>query len=185
MTHPAVVKAGQIGRIAAEHGWKGNLDSKVVEDKRITVIKGQRKDESFCLTWENNHLVNGTYSFFSKSTQIHSASQALTFICGKPDLARVFKKEPVIDRLDVVERYRELPFDVETATESEIITALSGRTIYWYSPITGKIWEDVVQKPTKKKAFEVRNVANGKRMFNFIGQQGFRSVLLDQLFKVG
>ena len=45
MGHPAVIKAQKIAAIAVENGWKGKIDTEVIESQRITTLDAWRNDE--------------------------------------------------------------------------------------------------------------------------------------------
>lgn len=181
--HPAVMKAKRIARIAVENGWQGNIQ----HDKGATLLTAERNDESIIVGWQDNVMINAAHYILGKETQLHCAKQVLEYVEGWPDVLKLFRWFPNMNRPTLVEKYRRLPFDWENDDDDTIISNLIGRQIFWYSHISMKMYCDVVLEPKGKKSnkFEIKHVGH-RKMFNFIGAQaGFRSVLLDALVKVG
>lgn len=182
--HPAVVKAKRLARIAVEHGWKGNIES----ESGTTLFTAWRNDESIVLEWSAGHLVSGQYKLFDHTRILSSTSEARKHIEGWPNIMQILKHFPGGEfRTKVVERYNNVPFDWQTASNEDMMAAMMDREIYWYSHLSAKIQRDHVLKPkTKPQAgrYEIKQVGH-RKMFNFIGTVGFRSVLLDTLIQVG
>ena len=179
----AVKKASHVGSIAAQNGWKGKLDSEVVDGQRITSLTGRRNDESFYAYWEDEKLSRAGYFIFSRETRLTCAKQLIEKIEGWPDLIKLYKWFPDANRPNLTQTYRKLPFDLDDDDE-EIISKLLGRKLFWYGHESTKIHTDVVLK-SKSKKIRIQNVGH-RKLFHFIGAQaGFRSVLLDTLIKVG
>ena len=66
-----------------------------------------------------------------------------------------------------------------------VIATMMGRKVFWYSSLSNKIHCDVVlEKSKKNKNFAIRDI-NHRKLFNFVGVQGYRSILLDTVLKVG
>ncbi len=183
--HPAVIKAKRLGRIAFEHDWKGNIES----ESGTTIFRAWRNDETVMMQWNSTSLVYGEYRVFNYKQNLSSTSLARKVIEGWPNISRILKYIPDGEfKGDFVKRYSNVPFNWETAPNDEIIAAMIGRQIRWYSTLSNKIQTDIVHRPkttAQKGKLEVKQVGNGRKMFNFIGNQGFRSVLLDTLIQVG
>ena len=185
--HPAVAKANKIAKIAVENGWKGHLDSDVLENGlRTTELTAHRNDEQILVYWINEKLDHAVYSIFGKTTNLTCSKQVIDKVKGWPALADLFNRFPKANRPNLVRTYRKLPFDLD-GPDDEIITKLLGAKLFWYGHETAKIHADVVLPPTKAKSKHYRIVNVGHRkLFHFIGAQaGFRSVILDTLLKVG
>lgn len=181
--HPAVVKAKRLGRIAFENGWKGSIES----ENGITRFKAFRNDETIELQWNSTALASGTYKIFNYTQNLSSTSLARKVIEGWPNILKIIKHVPEGEfKVDFVKRYSDVPFDWETASSEKIIAAMLGRQIRWYSHLSTKIQNDRVHIPKSKAQlarYEVKQVGH-RKMFNFIGDVGFRSVLLDTLIQV-
>lgn len=185
---PPVVKALQIGRIAKENGWHGSVDSEVIDRQRVTVLRATRNDEEILLCYAGNTLDSNKskYSLFDWTVKISCPSEALEKIESWPDLLKLFKRFPNMNRPNLVRTYRRLPFTHDEPNDV-IMSKLIGHQLFWYSHEAAKLYCDVVLPPRKTKTDNFRIVDIGHRkLFHFIGvAAGFRSVLLDTLIKVG
>ena len=180
MTHPAVVKAKKIARVALENGWKGSIE----HESGTTDLTAWRDDERIHVKWIANTMESAEHTLFSHVSQLSCAKAVLKVIEGTPDIMVVIKNAPLIDRPKLVEKYRVVPFDWEHDDDETIIANVLGRKLFWYSHQATKIQEDVVYIPKgKKNHIEIKPVAH-RKMLNFVGQGGFRSVLLDTIIKV-
>lgn len=180
----STAKAKMIAMVAVEQGWKGNIK----RDRNIVCLKAFRNDEQIQVQWMNGKLKYAKYKIFNKSFNLTCQKQVTEKLCGWPDLRDLFKWFPKIDRSSLVEKYRDLPFELDDDND-EIMSKLVGRKIFWYCRREpSKISCDVVLLPkgAKSKHFRVVNVGNNRKMFHFVGTAiGFRSVLLDTIVKVG
>jgi hypothetical protein len=189
--HPAVIKAKRLARVAVENGWTGSIDSDTENDCRITVLKANRKnsDESICVEWTNNSMSSAVHSLMdgTVSFQLPCAKSVSTVFAGWPDVMHLIKVAPVEERLEIVKRYRKLPFDWENDTDEYILSKLIGTQIFWYNHVSAKIYSDnvLVPKKGKKNHIEIKPIGH-RKMLNFIGSHaGFASVMLDSILKVG
>lgn len=189
--HPALVKAKFIGKIAAQHDWKGNMASDISSgDIRVTTITGQRNDEYFQMQWTGEKLSHATY-FIAIDGQRHDvkithSKKMIEYLTGWPDIIKMYQWFPEVNRPWLTERYRKLPFSMDDPNE-KIIECLVGQKISWYGHQSVKIHEDVVL-PKKSKTLKTLHIVDigHRKLFHFMGAQaGFRSVLLDTLLKVG
>ena len=189
--HQAIIKAKRIGRVAKEHNWRGSIESEVVHGKRITVLSATRNDETILLRWDDNLLTKANYSISFSENEVHlvqlaCAKEALDRIEGWPDLEDLFKWFPDQSRCALAEKYRRVPFNWREDSDEEILSKIVGRKIFWYSHISQRTVSDVVLELKGKKAknIQIRHIEH-RKMLNFIGKDaGFRSVLLDTVFKV-
>jgi hypothetical protein len=183
---PPVVKAMKLGRIAKENGWHGSIESEVVGTERITLLEATRNDELMRVNYVDNTMVGADYSIFDYQLKLHTACLVEDKLRDWPDLLKLFKLFPHMNRPTLVERYRRLPFSPEDSND-EIMSKLVGHKLFWYSHEHAALRCDVVLPPRGAKAssYRIQDVGH-RKMFHFIGvQAGFRSVLLDTLIKVG
>ena len=183
----AVVKVMKLATVAKKNGWHGTIESEEKDGERLTTLLASRNDEKMSVLYRDNTMVKARYSIFSVSYSLHCASLVIERLEGWPDLLKLFKQFPTMNRPTLVERYRRLPFSFEDPPE-EIMEKMVGRPIVWYSRINNRIDTDFVLPPKKNGKSENFRIADigHRKMFHFIGSQiGFRSVLLDTLIKVG
>lgn len=178
--HPAVVKAQQIGGIAKRHNWQGKFASNVFGSERHTMLSAIRDDERLEMQWRNQRLTSATYSINSISVEIKSKSELLGFLAG--DLIQLFDKFPNMNRPNLVQRFRSLPFSFDDSND-EIIDSLVGKTLWWYDRELATIRTDTV-KPKRDKRFRIVDVGHRKLFHCVMVETNFRSILLDQLIKV-
>lgn len=182
--HPAVVKASQIGRLGDSNGWKGQLNSEVRQNQRITNLELIRNDEAMVVEYHGQKLSSATYSIFdSAPVEITSKSQLLGFLTGWPNLIQLFQTFPNLNRPNLVQKYRMLPFRFDESND-EIIDSLIGRTLWWYDRELSAIRTDTV-KPKRDKRFRIVDVGHRKLFHCVCVETNFRSILLDQLIMVG
>lgn len=181
-----IVRAAQLAKAAKLNDWHGSFDSKVVDGVRDTVLDVTRNGESLRVAYSDNTFRSGEYVLHTRRWNVHCASTALERLEGWPDLIKMFKWFPNLNRPTLTETYRKLPFTFEDSNQS-IIESLIGCKLFWYYHTDGKIHTDVVLPPTRKNSpsYNIKDIGH-RKLFNFIGAQaGFRSVLLDSLIKVG
>lgn len=182
MKHPAVMKAVRIGRIAKENDWHGSIE----KDGVTTVLVATRNDERIECRWTDQQLTEATYSLFEKTWVLPCSKAVLEHVTGWPDIIKLLKNFPDLSKVELVKKYRRLPFDWQTASDEEIIANLVGRQIIWYSHISQKMNHDLVIVPRTKRNHPYIKQVGHRKMFNYIGSHsGFASVLLDTLIKVG
>lgn len=180
--HPAVAKARFVGKVAHEHNWKGKLASETINSERHTMLSAMRNDERLEMEWRNEKLCRAEYFIFDRKIKLTCSKQAIDKVTGWPDILKLFEWFPNMNRPNLVQTYRNLPFSVEDDNE-EIISKLLGCKIFWYGHETSKYHTDVVL-PKKSAKVRIQDVGH-RKMFHFIGAQaGFRSVLLDTVLKV-
>jgi len=181
-----IVKAVELAKAAKLHGWHGTFDSEVIAGVRETVLDVTRRGESLRVTYSGNVFRSGKYELYSRRWNVHCASVALERLEAWPDLIKMFKWFPNMNRPKLVEEYRRLPFTFEESNDV-IMERLIGHQLFWYGHTESKLHCDVVLPPTKKNSlqYNIKDIGH-RKLFNFIGAQcGFRSVLLDTLIKVG
>lgn len=186
MTHPAVVKAQAIAAIAVENGWKGSINKDFFEEDgkrvRITILRAKRNDEVIKIAWHGTRFKGGHYGFFEKVTFIQSSGIAIKKIEGWPDIIALLKVVPIESRPQVTSVYVKLPFDWQNDDDDFIMSTMVERKLFWYNRIDGKIETDVVMNSKKNRIAPVGH----RKLFHFISPVvGFRSVLLDQVLRVG
>jgi hypothetical protein len=185
--HPAVVKAQEFGRIAKEYGWTGKIDSEiqetpVFERQRVTILRATRNDETIVIAWHGKAFKHGYYGMFGETiSAIHSIGEARKKVRGWPNIMDLFKKVAPERRPALSAVYVKLPFTADSS-DSEIISSLVNRKLYWYNRIDGGIYDDVLMKSTKNRIQDIGH----RKLLHFIGAAtGFRSVFIDQILKVG
>lgn len=182
MPNPVVNKVKTMIDIAVENGWKGNVSREFHEGTRIIIFYAKRNDETIKITWHGTRFKGGNYGFFDKVTMIPSSGQALKKIQGWPDIISLFKSVPIGARPALAAKYVKLPFDLASDDDETIIEAMIDRKVFWYNRIDSKIEVDVMMRSKKNRIQPVGH----RKLLHFISPVvGFRSVLLDQVLRVG
>lgn len=186
MTHPAVIKAQQIARIAVENGWKGKINTEmqgIQEDSvRVTTLVATRNDESIALEWHGKAFFDGVYYFFDRVTKLHSSGLAIKKVEGWPDILEIFRHAPMGSRPALAEKYVKLPFDWRNDSDEEIINSIIDRKVFWYNRLDSKIEADVCMKSKKNR---IQPIGHHKLLHFISPLVGFRSMMLDQVLRVG
>lgn len=173
-------KAKAIARLAVEHGWKGKISPN--KETQIISLYAERNDEKIQLVWQGTKFLQGQYQFFDKVTQIASSGAGQVKIAGWPDIIALLKIIPIESRPQVTSVYVKLPFDWQNDDDDFIMSTMVERKLFWYNRIDGKIETDVVMHSKKNRIAPVGH----RKLFHFISPVvGFRSVLLDQILRVG
>ena len=190
--HGGFVKAQQIARIAKENGWHGSIEEDAVTNETILYAyrNGQEfdfADETVVLTWKGNALVESPeYSLLGQIVYLQSQHLVIEKIRDYPDVTKIVKKfHNRSDIVELVERYRRLPFDPMADSNETIMSVIAGKRIWWYNRMDGNVRDAIVVSPKRKsQVFEIKPVGH-RRLLNFVDRDtGMRSVLLDQLLKV-
>lgn len=183
--------------------WEVDL---VAGDAASETLHLARGDETMTIKWVNGGLEHPlTYSLSGvKEVKLRNVSAALKVIEGKPD----YTKRTAAPRQERSSAPREiakvaLPFDIETATDSDIIKAVRGKQIVWLNEMAGE-YERASVPPRKlvevkdasapggvKKVWRTsRNISvsktsAGRRVLTFpaVGEQ-YRSVGLDSIVQI-
>jgi hypothetical protein len=200
--HPAVVKAKKIAGFAVDHGWKGTIESELINGPddhvvRETILKTYRNDEVIRAVWHDNRMDHAMYWLYDYTVPLHNSSQVIKRVQSWPNLEFVLKHVPREQYSAVIDRYRNVPFDWQTASDDEIVEAVLDKEISWcarqYSDYDTKIYKAHVLPPKRGKSLAVKHFDDGRKMLNFMGrttQRGFisdtsRSVLLETIVRVG
>lgn len=182
----SVYKVMRMAGVAKQNGWHGTLESDVVNGCKVTELQAARNDETITVIYRDGAMTRSEYTIFGAVTSIYCPKTAIEKLSGWPDLLKLFKQFPNMNRPTLVETYRRLPFSFDEPNE-EIMAKMIGRTVTWYSHTSTRIDSDTVLPPrkhTKKENFRIVDIGH-RKLFHFIGTQiGFRSILLDTLLKV-
>lgn len=169
-------------------GWTTEMR---VEDGDRIEVTARRGDEHLFIEWMNGVYQNSaTYTIADRTIKLRNASAAKQYAgrdatAGAEELVRVttnksFRKKAVPS--EQLQRSK-LPFDLETATEKEIMAALLGRSVTWHNRISVRSEQAVVGKDPRRAHFTEHD---GERIFNFCcPNTGFRSFRLSALLRVG
>ena len=181
-----VYKVMKLAGVAKANGWHGTVESDVTDGVKYTVLQAARNDETMTICYRDGTMVDSEYTIFGAVTNIYCPSTALDKLAGWPDLLKLFKLFPNMNKPKLVETYRRLPFDFSEPND-EIMQKMIGRQVTWYSHTSTRIDTDIVlvpRKNTKKENFRIVDIGH-RKLFHFIGSSiGFRSILLDTLLKV-
>lgn len=181
-----VIKALKIAGAAKRNHWHGHIDAPLVDGIRQTTITATRNDESIKVLYHDDAYQEGQYKIFDRASNLHCASVALEKVQDWPDLIKLFKDFPSLNRPTLVGKYRKLPFEHDDPAE-DVMSSMYGRSVFWYSHEFNRMDVDVVLAPRTSNSKQYRIAPVGhRRIFHFVGQKsGFRSVLLDTIIKVG
>lgn len=184
---PALVKAMKLATVAKKNGWHGSIESEKEDGTGVTVLKATRNDEAIAVYYRDNTMFKARYKILDSVVSLHCPSLVIEKLEGWPDLLKLFKQFPDLNRPKLVEKYRRLPFSFEDSNDV-ILERLVGKTLFWYSHTSSRLDTDIVlvpRKNTKAENFRIVDVGH-RKLFHFIGaQNGFRTVILDSLIKVG
>jgi hypothetical protein len=194
----AIQKAGAFVQILKENGWKGKIDADEKND--YAKIFAHRDQEKLEIEWYGNQLVGPPkYEFAGTVAKLHSAAVARKHVRGRPDVQLYIKRKrrharaaknnssngaPV--EIDVTQH--ELPFDIETSTDKEILRVLRGSTIVWKNRFTGLPESEYISRERNRdltNVFYIAESSKGRPYVSFMTDQGvFRAVGLDVILQV-
>lgn len=175
---------------AQEYGWDV---AEFEEDPKIgefwIMLTNAETGEEIEASW-----VNGVwqypciYAYDGRELKILNAAAARHRMASGPDVAIRRRSGPEAagdepERRGRVLAYR-VPFDVDTASEAEIYTAVYGRKLVWENALSGQIEEARV---TGRKHLHIETArTSGRRILSFVDSRvtGFRAVALESLVQV-
>lgn len=198
MKHDRVIAAAE----AADPKWDHEVE---ISDSGVT-LNLTRGDESMQIVWgPKTELVHPlSYSLKGvREVKLRNVSGALAVIAGKPKYTQKRTAKARVERTAPDPIATVLPFDISTATDEEIIKAVRGRTLTWYSSMSDEY--ETATVPDRRlvevkdssrpggvrkvwrtsKNISVKTTSAGRRVLTFpaVNEQ-FRSLGLDTLVQV-
>lgn len=185
------VKAEAFRQAAIELGWKVSARTDEGERTELTVSRGE---ENIDISWEGGVFQHPClYSHLGRTVQLRNASAAKQRMGMEPEKATeeatrvVSRKHNAEARKSGGERRVRLPFDPELATDVEILAAVQGKRVTWTNGISGADYSDVVtpDRNVRVKANRAK-IDEGPRgrILNFVGDEGFHSILVTKITSV-
>lgn len=176
---------------ASEHGWEieHQIDKGAEPYLEIIVTRGT---ERIRIWYRNAKLTEApVYTFAGIDTKLRNLSAMLQQMAEKPDPNAVRRRaqratQRGASAMQLVEIIRDLPWDPEEMEDRELLKALYGRTIIWENRISGKPEDDNIRTGVNydKSKYHISYSASGRRIINFHGAFGFRSVGVGALLRV-
>lgn len=208
VTVSAIQKAQDFIELLKENDWKG--DFKFDEDTDYAWVRATRKAEVLEIAWSNNQLnYPPRYTLAGVESNLHHAGIARRVVTGNPDLhafakrvkrrARAAQRQQAspgtpqqnsssaLPQVDTTQH--ELPFDVNTSSDKEILMAIRGSTLTWRNRMTGEPELCFVPRESNRdlnNVFYIAESSSGSVFVSFMDAQGtFRAVALDAILQVG
>lgn len=198
MEHSALFKAESFGDLAEAAGWDVEFDN--ASDLDISV-RAYRNGNVECISmnWvsskRGSRLEFGEYSNADYTLSISNVSTAIERLEGEP-LAKPLRGRARAAAendeeagngllgLDVRVLPLRLPFDFCEAYDDEIIDAVRGRTIVWWSELmTGYHFAQVW--PERQRDIRItESRRNGQAILNFLSPEGFRAAYIKCIVQV-
>lgn len=195
-------KADKFSKIAADNGW--TTEQTYSQDNEKTTVLATRDDESLEIWWYGNKLTESPiYQLMARQVLLRNASHAYRYLTGQPDYGKAARRtkrlqaataavqgldgSPDADLPDALaDPVGRLPFDKLLAEDRDILKACYTRTLVWKNSITQDLDEDRVIRGANwdKAKYHITHTNEGRRVLNFLGQYGFRSVYVDALLFV-
>ena len=187
-------KATKLAEFAEDFGWTSVIETPA-PDTVVAVLT--KESEEITATWVNGIVppeATPVYCVGERQVKLRNVSAAKKQIGSEPDAKPIQELSPGPVRrsrrgsgsLPPNLPRRRVPFDVETASDEEIIKALTGKKIRWRNMMAnGKIEHGQVSRRGKQIKIE-RHPNRSTRTITFCDDNGgFRSVALDRLLVVG
>lgn len=213
-TLKSVGKAETFIKDAADLGWvyaKGESAATVYAQTPgiygVTVIRGS---ESISIEWASG-VFQGDTCYYSHPARtpikLRNASHAKKVMAIPAATADQEAQKVSAHKLTrptrksqaeaTTERRKALPFDVDTATDEEVIAAVSGRNVSWTNEISGSVEDAYVMSQPKlikdkttrqivesiERPVKMRHGKSG-RSLEFVSHTGFRSVRVSSIVTV-
>jgi hypothetical protein len=178
-------KAAHYAEELTKLGWV----SGVTRLDGLCELVATRGNEALYLAWLKEAHVSGTstHTIADRTVKVRNPAEAMRVAGQTPDEAMAkqakvsgntqFRKRPTGPTV------RRVPFDLATATDTEIINAIEGHQISWHNP-----YRVDSEKATVGRARSIRidDHRAGHRIVSFVDPEfGFRAFRLDLLENVG
>lgn len=190
---PSRGKAVAVAEVASQLGWSPEIR----EEGGLAELTVTRGAESIHLAWTDGVFTHPcTYSIGSRSILLRNASAAKQRMAMGADKAKEESERVATRRVGVpksapARKAKVLPF-TEASLDQEVLDALYGRKITWTNRISGEEEVDYVpaladgSRGTLKQHHAPKIIEGPDgRVLNFVGGNGFRSVLISSIVRVG
>lgn len=197
-----IMEAGQ------QYGWKVEVTKseplkEATPNHEVGYVRvdvtAERNGEHIHIWWGDARLtVAPSYTFGGVETKLRNNAAVLKQMADKPDPSQARRRQRLATRrggesMELIEIIRDLPWEPDELTDPELLKAVYGKTLVWQNGVSGKAESDVVKLgetyqsgPNWNKInFHVTTGTGGRRIINFVGQFGYRSVAADALLRVG
>lgn len=181
-------KAAALVQYAQEHGWTAGAE-KGEQAGDLVTFKAVREGEQVTLHWITGGTRPGTHTNGGRQVQAMNAATVRRIIDASPEAAAQVRAAYAsgsgrAKRAAVrIATAAPLPFDVDTATEDEIVAAVMNRTVTWTNGISGSS-EAAVVTGKGKNAPKVTGEGNARALTFWAKGEGSRSVRLLSLVSV-
>jgi len=188
-------KAAPVCEAMTQHGWSTLLilaeGTESTED--VWELTGKRGDEVLWISWTKGVLTiepMPSYTIADRTIKLRNASAVKQYAARKPEegireLDKVSNNRYFRKRATEPKRSR-LPFDVNLATDEEVLAALVGKAVAWHNQYRETEESAIVGVPGGRQPVELRESQSGERVLWFCcPQTGFRAFRLSALTKVG
>jgi len=188
-TGVAVLKLSKATRYAGEFsglGWSPEIS----QTDALVELVAKRGTEALYLAWLNEAHVSGTstYTISDRTVKVRNPAEAMRIAALKPEEAQAkqakvgpvarFRKAKVTGPT-----IRNIPFNIDTATDEEIISALESRRISWHNSYR---MDSETATIGRARRIEITRHPDGHRIVSFVDpESGFRAFRLDALENVG
>jgi hypothetical protein len=186
-------KAEAFFDLAEAAGWEAVLDEDVTENTYAVSV--YRAAEVIEIRWHGSALESIEYSHdgetFRNLPHVAAARRRLE---GEPEPPKRRGRPPRAvangNGSGAVELFgdvrilpRLLPFDLNEVFDDEIIDAVRGRTVVWWSPIRLG-YESAQVLPARQRHIKITETKTGRAVLSFITPEGFRSMALELIAQV-
>jgi hypothetical protein len=205
-------KADEFIADACKWGWEVSKDERAANIASVTV---GRDDEAICISWQDGRfLENCTHTIGARTVKLRNASAARGAMNTPPEKVRRDVRQRVASQergtrpAPVPPTAAKLPFDIKTSSDADIIAALLGRRISWWHPLTrtmerasipatqfvpvtikykenGTERTRTVREQVNNRHVKIDITPAGRRVFTWVAPEGFRSVALDAIVRIG
>jgi hypothetical protein len=195
-------EAGKLEKAGAEHGWDvRTLDSTTSEGVVLVDCTARRGQEVINIWWENKRLLEApTYKLAGHEVKLRNASACVQQMAKAPNFEKAARKTKARQSngdgsAELEPAPETLPWMyLEDPTDGEILKACYASTIVWINGVTGEAETDVVVRSPdagnrkgnfNKTNYHISVSSSGRKILNFLGVFGYRSVALDTILRVG
>lgn len=180
-------KAGAFAAKVEALGW--TIEDRYPEEG-TTEILATRGGEAIFIAWKDGRMVDNpmpTYTIAHRTILMRNASQAVQFAARPPEeaekeLARVAANKSFKRKAPEDGPRRFLPFEPESATDAEILSAVIGARVSWHNPLTES--EETVWVSNQRKFLSIRIAPDGERVVWCVADSGFRAFRVSALTRV-
>lgn len=165
-------------------GWKSDITR---TDGKAELVATRGGTEALYLSWFREAHISGesTYTFADRTVKVRNPAEAMRMAARSPEEAKASQAKVASNHAFVKRAtgpsVRSVPFDVQTASDEEVLDAIRSRKVTWHNQYRVESETAVVGNLVR-----IDRHRGGHRIVSFVDpESGYRAFKLENLENVG